>query len=521
MKRACSAFRTPQRYYLAVLMFAGGVCAATPSHMKLSASASDIEAFLGTKNAKLVFVDRYEKSGGALCYIEFSSAVDTPVVHVMSSPQNAKVPVISPDGDWVVYVDVEGTGGEAGSAVTTVSSSYIAAIEEGAAPVLVAADNAFEPRFSPDTASLKVVYCTKAPNYAWETDAKTMIVSIDVSGAQPVVGSAAVLTEGGYTGGISWDEKYVCGGGGNAALYNLDAGGEPDTISLWPQSCNASISPSRLRPDALMCLSFGGEGIPEIKDGGKWGQWQIIHIVRPRNAQRDEILRYYDRPVPTALKFPLHNTETCLFTGGTKWHHPEWSNHPCFAVATVNVERAWVENPDGYKKPEGVGEVYKTGAELQEKVCVVNLRTGKYLEVLRLDDAAMNWAGVDTFYQLFWPWLWVEIGADFQETAGWLTMEYQDSLPIPYSIPAVSHIPGVGAQSVFFDGHAVSSGAALSRIGLNNVLGREIAAYVPQNSATKTVVVGDVFGRRAGVYFLRVETARGAARTFRWVVTGK
>ena len=51
-------------------------------------------------------------------------------------------------------------------------------------------------------------------------------------------------------------------------------------------------------------------------------------------------------------------------------HHPEWSNHPYFGVATVDVKRAWVENPAGYGTPEGVGEVYKSGAEMQERICL-------------------------------------------------------------------------------------------------------------------------------------------------------
>ena len=229
-----------------------------------SATAEDVREFIaagqGGTQARLAFVDM-DAEGRPLCFLDFSGTDNRPSA---SSPPRGipRVPVISPDGDWVVYAS--GAGAEAGSALSQRSSVYLVRMREDAVPVLIAADSACEPRFvQAAQGRLEILYTTLAPNLGWEGFGKTLKVSVDVSGAD--AGGAAipevVAADGSYTGGLSWDGRYLCGGGGHVAMRDLQSGGgRPDTVSYQGvQSCNASISSSRLYTSTLMYLNTSGQ----------------------------------------------------------------------------------------------------------------------------------------------------------------------------------------------------------------------------------------------------------------------
>jgi hypothetical protein len=98
-------------------------------------------------------------------------------------------------------------------------------------------------------------------------------------------------------------------------------------------------------------------------------------------------------------------TDPKSFTSAT-WHHPEWSNHPYFAAATVNAERYFKNNSGSYDN-----------TSYQERIYLVNFKDSLYIEVLRPDTIAYNVKATSGFY---WPWLWVEVGAGFAEDQNWL-----------------------------------------------------------------------------------------------------
>lgn len=372
----------------------------------LSSSTAAIGSFLGQKiygdiQAKLVFtIVRSSDQSKKLCYIDFSEDTDTPTVHTIAAAHGAQLPVISPDGNWVVYAT--GRGSEAGSPINQRSSVYICRLSEDAQPVLVAADSACEPRFIQDTSSLIVVYPTMAPNCAWEGFGKTMAVSIDVSSGEAVVGEPEVLFEhGSYTGGCSWDQRYLCGGGGQIAMLDLKSGKDrPDTVSCFNQSCNASISSSRIYTNTMMHLTTSGSH-ESINNGKPWTQWQTIIV----NDNKRNVLRGY--MYPKKYPFPLDTDPQSLTAA--RWHHSEWSNHPYYATATLNADRYFTED----------NKIYNT--YYQERIYLINLKDSAYIEVLRLDTKEIRYSGIDGDNSGFhWPWLWVEVADQFKEEEGWL-----------------------------------------------------------------------------------------------------
>jgi hypothetical protein len=216
-----------------------------------------------------------------------------------------------------------------------------------------------------------------------------------------VVATPVVLCPyGGYTGGLSYDNRFLCGGGGHIAMLDLESGKtRPDTLSHnLVQSCNASISSSRIFTNTMMNLDFGSNH-PAINNGKPWQTWQTILI---NNIQKQVVKGYV---CPTVYQHPIETEPTSL--SKVKWHHCEWSSHPYFAAATINAER--------YFK---VADKYEN-TFYQERLYLINLRDSTYIEVVRPDTIVYDpaYSSAAGFY---WPWLWVEVPAGFAEEAAWL-----------------------------------------------------------------------------------------------------
>ncbi|MEO7424793.1 MAG: hypothetical protein ABI036_06370 [Fibrobacteria bacterium] len=424
---------------IAFLSAYGMACAVGDFPIVFSASNAGVREFLATGRggpaAKLVFVDN-GPSGGPLCYIDFSDGQE-PAVRRIAAAAKAKVPVISPDGNWVVYAT--GLGGPAGSLASQRSSVYLCRLAPDAVPILIRADSAYEPRFAylpgnPDV--LRIIYPTLAPDCAWEPKwgANTMRVDVDVSGAEPVVGLPEKLAEGGYSAGLSYGGKWISGGGdggaGKAAMLDLSSGRTlPDTVAArfplkekaspdYPrprrdpagQACNVSASPSRVAEDVLMYLDFGSDGLANegVNGGQPWEKWELILL-----ADRHEGVPRTFR-LPRNPEYPLETSPTASLSAAM-WHHPEWSNHPYFAVATLNAERY-------FKDPAGTGYVNSFN---QERIVILNLRDSAFLEVLRPGKIEYNPA----LRGVYWPWLWVQIPDDFQEDGNWLAASIHPAKP--------------------------------------------------------------------------------------------
>ncbi|HKP94633.1 MAG TPA: hypothetical protein VJ385_02645 [Fibrobacteria bacterium] len=367
-----------------------------------ASSPEEVRAFFaagGGGRAKLAFVDR-TGDAGSLCFVDFSEA--SPRIRVIAAAVDPKVPVISPDGDWITYAS--GPGAEAGSSLMARSSAYLVRMEEGAKPLLLAADSACEPRFvqNAESGKLAVLYTTLSPNLGWEGFGRTLKMTLDVSGASPIKGAVETVSAGGsYTGGLSYDGSHLCGGGGHVAMLDLrrpDA--RPETLSHnLVQACNASVSSSRIFTDAVMYLNSPKDSDPSLNGGKPWGEWQAILIGGgsvPRGIRKGFLY---------PLAFARDPETVPPSVSAIKWHHAEWSNHPYFAAATLNVDRYF----------RGGGGI--VNANLQERIYFINLRDSAYLEALRPDTLEYRGRSSGGF---FWPWLWVEVPEGFRERDDWL-----------------------------------------------------------------------------------------------------
>jgi hypothetical protein len=173
---------------------------------------------------------------------------------------------------------------------------------------------------------------------------------------------------------------------------------QPDTLSYQlVQSCNASASSSRIFTNKVMYLNTGS-AYPKFADGKEWGEWQAILIG---DASQSLVKGYM---FPATYAIPLETDPKSY--SAARWHHPEWSNHPYFAAATLNVSRY-------FKSGAGFANT-----EYQERIYLLNLQDSSYLEVLRPDKVTFTGKGFANGF--YWPWLWVEVPAGFQESTTWL-----------------------------------------------------------------------------------------------------
>jgi hypothetical protein len=394
---------------------------------KVLATNDQITQFLGTNQAKLVFINKGDSrnSSDTIEYIDFSENNATAVVRRITTAANPVAPVISPDGRWVVYASAL-FGGEAGSSPTQLCSIYLCELKVGATPVKLFSDSAFEPRFmmNPSGNKLTVVFPTHAPDFAWEGKARTMKIEIDTVGGVPVPGTATVLHQyGGYTGGLSYDSRFLCGGGGLAVMTDLNSGksrpdtigpiGYPDPAKMFSgQACNASITSSRTNTNVMMFLDFGGyKVIPGFNDNKPWDQWKIIFVA---NGNK-ELLRYYLAPALDSLTpYEIaHPTSThYLDSSYTRWHHPEWSNHPYFAASAIYLRRLWGQGSNGIWN----------ATEKQERIAFIDLReSNRYLQVVGPEATELSYSTAKSSTGLFWPWLWVKVPSNFIETPNWIS----------------------------------------------------------------------------------------------------
>jgi hypothetical protein len=123
---------------------------------RIVADKSRITTFLqeaqAGPEAKLVFCE-----SGKMYFVDFSE--DQPSIRELVHAEGAVLPVISPDGNYVVYSKGVPDDGE----TALKSSAYIAELATDKSPVLVA-EPAYVPRFVQNSNTPKVLYSTCASN---------------------------------------------------------------------------------------------------------------------------------------------------------------------------------------------------------------------------------------------------------------------------------------------------------------------------------------------------------------------
>ncbi len=471
---------------------------------QLYVDKSDIQSFFGTDKAKMVYTNRSKGLSGSntIEYVDFSE--ENPAPKRLENVPAGFLPVVSPDGRWVVYTDTY--DGEAGGAQDATSSIFICELTPNAQPVKLVDSTGHEPRFvyntqalgaEYDQTKLMVVYPTKSPDQAWEGIGETRIIEVDTAGGTPVPGTIRTLHAGGsHTGGLSYDGNYLCGGGGLAAMTNLTTGmtktvgpiGYPGDNRFSGQACNASISSDEENTDHLMFLDFGSAGsqFTGVNGGLPWDQWQIIFI----GDMAGNLISHYTVPRDDPdhpFEIPDSSQAEGIYfqPGWTRWHHPEWSNHPAFAAATVNIRRLWGFNCNG-------GMI--CSSEKQERIYFINLNTGSYLNVIGPAASELEWDKTEAFDGLFWPYLWVD----------------KESAPVKHGVRDL--VGGRGFAQI-------RNGVLVSRSNVVSVevFGPRGRLIRSQRLSTPRLQVG-IGSLRAGAYTVRVQTAEGLSQTLRHFV---
>jgi hypothetical protein len=473
------------------------------------ASVQQIEQFLGTKNVKIVFQNI---SGviGYLYYIDIAAATGgTPAIVPMDNTQGAILPMISPDGNYVVYG--KGPGGDLTPSQEVKSNAYICAIEQTAQPTPVKTDFAHEPRFM-FSDEITVIYSTLGSWGAWNGIGQVM--AMKTPGGIPSGTETPLVTSGSYYGGLSKGGGYICSGGDKAVILDIHSGAtEADTAlkyglkernnpaaqySFAPrQACNPSISSSAVRPDAMLCLDFGsymeinGQTKLGINDSINGGTPWDIHDILMICGIEGRVLKHYGKP--TAEEAGLETSQQNY--SSHSWDDPEWSNHPYYAIANLEVERYYL-NP--------ATQLYDA-EERHEKIYLVNLKDSTYLELVRSTNVVQ---GSSTNLQ--WPFLWIEMQTSFQEDSSFLN-------------PTINTIMPIGTRSrpesgISVSARRIASTAPLQAVSLFTLQGKRLFLDRLSNTVYTYSLSRLTGNLSAGNYFLRVKSDTGRENVFNLIV---
>jgi hypothetical protein len=452
---------------------------------QLTASRQEVLDFLGASSAKVIF-----ENNGFLYYIDYSAV--SPQITQLSNTAGGILPSISPDGNWIVFANGVISDGRGGS-----GSVWISELSPDAIPIL-AADPGFEPRFIQNSGgNLDVIYTTEGGANLYDAKGKTVKKSI--INLVPDVAATDVFTGGGYVGGLSWDNRYLATGYQEGRMVDLqDPNLESkkihqleftntttgaDTI-IGLQVCNISISSSRTFTGAMMYIDFGFRQSNymhgRIAGGALWGIHNIIFISNYNN----EVIRFFEIP----------SLETGSNSGDISeyhWDDPEWSNHPYYAAANLEVDRIF-EQADGWEH-----------VKKHEQVYLINIKDSTYMKVMESTEGGSFTAQTD----LQWPWLWIDVPAGFEEEGGWLTAATKK--------PIMKKEDQIG---FYICNHTVFSDSPMSKLSVLDITGTLIKVISFNEKNVFSVKLTDNIIARRGIYILKAQTVKGPSRALLWPV---
>jgi hypothetical protein len=469
---------------------------------QIASSVQNITTFLGTANAKLVFRNA-DPTDSYLYFIDFSAA--TPAITKMNNTYMAIAPVISPDGQYVVFE----RGGSNDGTTQNPCTSFVCQLSADAQPVMVAAGNSYTPRFIYAAPAPTIMYATCASNpndpvngisAVWNGCGKVVKRTCQ----NLVVGPEQdVFTGGSYMGGLSFDGSFLATSneGPNcfmldlhnpasapARLYRLDCisttGGADTIVDL--QTCNPSISSSRIFTSCMMFLDFGfyKPGYT-TRAGSYWDMHDRIFICDIRNR----LVKYFDvNDLPFAVKGSSAGPGGIL---NTQYDNPEWSNHPYYAAANILVDRIF--------KPATTW----VHSQNHEAIYVIGLKDSSYLHLVQSGDTTVSTSKTD----LRWPWLWINVPAGFETTEDpdWLNPDAPVVMPLRYRAD--------GSNEIYLRNGTVTSASPITSLTVYNPAGRLIA-HVEVNN-THSISLSPSWFPKSGIYFIHVRAADHAGRIFK------
>jgi len=365
-----------------------GAISAFSADVQLVASSADIRDFFGTDSVRLAFVE-----SKWIQVVDFSKA--SPSIQTLSGTSGAISPQFSPQGDWLVYG--LGPNSDMTNNINTKSSAYLVPFQ-GGTPSLAVADVAHEPRFRRSSSdSAELVYSTIGVWNGWLSTGETRTLPVNLSSSTPSFGAPSVLISGAYYGGAN--EDYVATGSTRAIMSSISNSNPQITLaysltslsgvvnSNERQACNTSIYPGSEYSNGMLSLDFGSAGMTNstIHQGKAWGLHDIIFFTLSDGT----MLGHWVRPDRNAFYILADDSYV-----GHHYDDLEWSNHPYFAVANIQVTRSYLVGDEWFDE------------EPHEILIAIDLRSGKHLAL-----AQSSSVGQGVSADLVWPNLWVSRNA--------------------------------------------------------------------------------------------------------------
>lgn len=472
------------------------------SQFTLTTNAAALQNICGTANVKVVFVAQNK-----LWIVDFSEATpQARSVNVISQPQG---PVISPDGNAICYAQ----GVSDDPPIGGTSSAWICDFSQAGNPRQIVSPG-WAPRFEQNASGLSLVYSTcgypdVGKSNCWNGCGKTM--KIDTASKTVT----ELWSAGSWFGGLSFNGQWLCTGERSLNAFMIDRtnpasapctlhtlhvktnGANADTV-IRLQTCNPSISESRAFPDAMMYLDFGSSTIQTSKCYapvlGQWGVHGRIFISRASGA----MVKYYDVPAQP----PTVSYDNAVGNGeivDKQWDYPEWSNHPYFAAATLNLDRLWSNLAAGEMQRE-------------EAVYLINLHDSTYTRLLQITDTSSS-----NTINIKWPWIWIQTPSSIAQTEDttWLNRPIGSAAIRPASGRGVSI--KAGANLFVYNGVLRSplpldhltfyslKGECIGKTALRGAMRAEIPSSIAGNAA---LLIACSFSNGGGEVFHLVNTGK-------------
>jgi uncharacterized protein (TIGR02171 family) len=305
----CARGSIPKGQYIGI----GQSTSTNPVNIRIS--ANDLLQFIGTTEAKIVFVN-VTGNNRTLCYVDFSRTFPAPWEFL--DDRQVYLPTISPDGGYVAYCSRD-VGLSGPSKITIRSLDSL-----GSPRVTLMADSAYAPRWwvNPATGDTCIVYTNSSCDDLSSTWSSTQTFSQKVSGGIPdVSGPKVLIPDGSYHGGISVDGHYAVTGFTGLIMKDLVANSGGRQLFLSPQNgkdgsgstqvCNVSISPDTVGGVRCLFLDFGCQNQISTVTHSSYGQHEFVF----ESTMADSVVNYMHCP-----------------SGEQAWDNPKWSNQPEFAV---------------------------------------------------------------------------------------------------------------------------------------------------------------------------------------------
>jgi len=452
---------------------------------KLATTKADVQNFLGTTNAKLVF-----ENDGFIYFVDYNDA--TPTIKKLNNSTGGVLPSLSPDGNYVVYATGVSSDGKNGA-----GKVYVIELKETASPILIS-DPGFEPRFVQNPSSAyEIIYTTQGGSNLYNGIGKT--VKKTFNGTAPGT-EQTVFDGGGYVGGISWDNRYLATGFEEGRMMDLQDPQKKsvrihqltfknkitlkDTIGL-PQVCNSSITSSRKHTNVMMYIDFkfNSKYFHEtINNGVLWKLHEIIFVSDYNN----NLIKWIPPP-----NVPANDAQGGL--DFVQWDDPEWSNHPYFSTAGLFVDRSW-DTLGSWQHPVK-----------RERIYAINLKEMKLLKLVTTTDTSFA-----SKINMQWPWLWIEIPTNFTEEAGWL--DPPSNLEWPFKNKQQDN-----RYNIRFELDQLIADIPISRVAIYNTAGTMVKEIIPEQITSSIQLPNlETFGE--GMYYFRVEAENSAVILSRVIV---